>query len=175
MDERIESEIVDLSEITAQAVGNLADRARTEFDEQAGTIELLKRELGVLRGEVGVEHELRELRSSIAKAQRMVPQVPTIIAGLRDEAANAKDEADRKIAGLRKAVKDVQHAIAEVRVEQGCVNSAVKRGLGQEVEVEWEATSRSARMVVRPAMHPDAAKTLREFAGRVIDGTIVQH
>ena len=145
------------------------------LDEQAGAIELLKRELSVLRGEVGVERELRELRSSIWKAQKTIPQVPTIVAGMRNEAANAKDVTDRKIGELRKAVKDVQHAMATVRVEQGTTAAAVKRGLGQELEVEWEATSQSARMVVRPSIHPDAMKTLREFAGRVIDGTIIQH
>ena len=167
VDERIDAEIGELSRDTEQAVGHIVDRARIEFDEQAGEIALLKRELSVLRGEVGVERELRELRSSIWKAQKTIPQVPTIIAGMRDEAARAKGEANRKIAGLQKAVKDVQHAI-----EQGVAASTLKRSLGQELEVQWEATSRSARMTIKPALHPDAAKTLREFSGRVINGTL---
>ena len=65
--------------------------------------------------------------------------------------------------------------VATARVEQGVAASALKRGLGQELEVEWEATGRSARMVVRPSIHPDAEKTLREFAAKVIDGSVIQH
>ena len=179
VDACLEARLEDYSESVGAALGekvrDVLEEVGRAMDARKSEIELLRRELTVLRGEVGVEHELRELRSSIAKAQRAVPQVPTIVAGLRSEAQSAKDESDRKIAGLRKAVRDVQHALATARVEQGVAASALKRGLGQELEVEWEATSRSARMVVRPSIHPDAEKTLREFAAKVIDGSVIQH
>ena len=168
----LSAEISGLSGETAEAIGRIADRSRIEFDELGGTTSLLQRELGVLKNEIGVEKELREFRSSIMKAQRAIPQVPTIIAGMRDEAQFAKVETDRQLAELRRQAKADRRAVAQARVEQACTAAAMKRGLGQEMEVQWEASSRSARMTIKPALHPDAMKTLREFSGRVINGSL---
>ena len=55
VDERIAAEIGALFEDTERGVGYIADKVRIELDETASEIALLKRELGVLRGEVGVE------------------------------------------------------------------------------------------------------------------------
>lgn len=175
VDERIAGAIGELSNDTEQAVGHIADTARVELDALSGATELLKRELSVLKNEVAVTNELQDLRNRIGAAQKTVPQIPTIIAGMRDEAARAKVETDRQLAELRKQAKADRHAVAALKVEQGVAASALKRSLNQELEVQWEATSRSARMVVRPSIHPDAMKTLREFAAKVIDGSVIQH
>lgn len=175
----VDARLAELSDVVAEAVGHIADRVREEFDERASAekreLELLRRELTVLREEVGLEHALKDLRSSVVKAQRAVPQVPAIEARLRGEALIAKTDTDRELAELRKKLKDAQRTIHSLQVRQAGLSRDLKRGLDEGLEVEWEASSSYARMVIRPSIHPDAAKTLREFAGRVIDGPIIQH
>jgi hypothetical protein len=135
--------------------------------------ELLRRELSTLRHEVGVERELKELRSQVAKAQRAVPQIPAIEMRLRSEATLAKLDIDQEVAELRKELKQARRLIVALQSREV---KAASRDLGnEELEIEMEAHSGRARMVLRPALHPDAARTLREFAAKVIDGTVVQH
>jgi hypothetical protein len=80
VDDRIENRLSDVYKDTGTALGKMIERVRDELEQQTSAgkreHELLRRELTVLRDEVGVERELKDLRSQVAKAQRAVPKLP---------------------------------------------------------------------------------------------------
>ena len=126
-------------------------------------LELLRREFTVLRQEVGVERGLRDLRAEVAAARKEVPKLPAIASRLEAEQARLQRELDAtkdKLGKLRVDQSITDYNLREMRKQ-------AQASAGASIEMEFEGTSSHFQI---KAAHPDAAKTLREFAAGIISG-----
>jgi hypothetical protein len=130
-------------------------------------LELTRRELTVLRHEVGGERGLRDLRRQVVAAQKAVPKLPAIEARLAAKQARLDAEQTR----LRHELDATKDKLSKVRVNQSIADYRLSEFMREQAaapktEVEFETST--SRFVMRN-IHPTAAKTLREFASQVID------
>jgi predicted nucleic acid-binding Zn-ribbon protein len=131
---------------------------------------LLRRELTVLRQEVGVERGLKDLRREVAKAQRQIPELPAIAAQFDAEQKHLK----AKQALLEHELAMTKDKLGKLRVDQSITDynlremrKQVDASAGASVELEFENRSSHFQM---KATHPDAARALKEFAMGIING-----
>ena len=180
VEEHVEARFATLSDAVGEVIGTLVKEARDETEQCVRELELLKREFGVLRDEVGVEHRLRDLRTEVIKAQRQVPKVPAIEARLRAEALIAGTKTDQELTELRRELNEAQRTIVELQARQSELPGAVEQVLGQamqNVEFEEYYEAHSRRTVYSPTISPEAAAGLRAFAEKTLgigNGVVIE-
>lgn len=118
--EHVAYELETLREAVGQVIGMKAREVREDLMRE---INFVKRELGVLREEVAVEHKLKNLQSEIASAQADVPRLPTVEAKFFAEQAATKKELER----LRRELATAKDKISALTVE----NSQIRYTLNE--------------------------------------------
>jgi hypothetical protein len=128
---------------------------------------VLRRELTVLRHEVGVERGLRDLRRQVVAAQKAVPNMPAIV-------AESISDLEGKQARLERELAKTKERVSRMRVDQslttyGLAELRKQAQASSEASIEMEFESRSSHFQMK-ATHPDAARALKEFATGIING-----
>ena len=131
---------------------------------------MLRRELTVLREEVGLERGLKDLRTEVAKAQRQVAKLPAIEAKLRAEAHITKGRVDAEQAQLRHELEATKRQVTMLKARQSSFHFSLEQALSGSQTSEVEYQTSEERVIIRNQMHPEAARALREFAEQVIIG-----
>ena len=182
VEEHVEARFATLSDAVGEVIGTLVKEARDETEQCVRELELLKREFGVLRDEVGVEHRLRDLRTEVIKAQRQVPKVPAIEARLRAEALIAGTKTDQELTELRRDLQETRSLLKGLQAEHAKLPQTLEHVLelvqASCVEYEERYEEHSRRWVYSPTtMSPEPAAGLRAFAEKVLgtDGVIIEH
>jgi chromosome segregation ATPase len=164
-----------MTEVLGQCFGEFRMQAREHCDREVGIVkrelELLRREFTILREEVGLERELRDLRSEVVEARKQVPKLPAIEARFDAEQTRLKAEQAR----LERELAKTRERVSKMRVDQSIaayhlaeLRKQAEASSAASIEMEFE--SRSSRFQMK-AVHPEAAKALKEFATQIIDGT----
>ena len=130
--------------------------------------DLVLRELGVLRSEVAVERELRELHAEIAAAQAAIPRVAELEARVETQLAQQAVILQRQEAELTKTRNrlgklKVDHALTESRLA-----AYLEEAAKAEPRTDLEMFSSFTRFTVRD-LSLSNANTLAEFATQTVD------
>jgi septal ring factor EnvC (AmiA/AmiB activator) len=156
VDARIEDRVATLRDATGKVLGQMFEQERRELD-------LLRREFTQLRGQIGLERELKKLRREVEAARAQVPDFDAERQRLQDELADVRRELEatkKKLGKLR-----VDQSVQDYKLSQMQKQAAAA---ASKPSVEMELQTSSSRLVMRD-LHPDAARALREFAAEVID------
>jgi hypothetical protein len=178
MEHRLAAYSREIEQAVGQVIGEVRAQMRERCDREVGFVkrdlELTRRELAVLRHEVGVERGLRDLRRQVVAAQKAVPNVPAIEARLDEENKRLK----AKPARLEHELEVTQDKLGKVRVNQSITDYNLSQmrkeaAASKASTVEMELQTSTSRLVMRD-IHPTAVKALREFAAQAVaDGATV--
>ena len=134
-----------------------ADAERKQRDVET---ELLRRELAILRGEVGVDRRLKELCHEISVAQSTIPKMPTVVK--RFDARQTELEAEQ--ARLECELIATKDKLGKLRVAPSISDHTLAEHIRQKPEsaVELRFETSDSSFQVRD-MDPRAAEAWRDF------------
>jgi hypothetical protein len=78
----------------------------------------LRRDITLLREQIGLERGLRTLHDEVAAAHSEIPKLPAIVSQLQAETTIARADADKKIATLERELNATKGRLRKARVEQ---------------------------------------------------------
>jgi chromosome segregation ATPase len=174
VDARMEHRLHEYSKAVGQVIGTKARDVRDQLEEGDAAIrrefELLQREFRVLQKEVALERGLKALREEVETARAEVPKLPAIAAQFDAEQKQLR----AKQASLERELAKTKDRLGKVRVDQSITDYRLRELQKQakasgEASIEMEFETKSSRFAMK-AVHPDAARALKDFAGQIIDG-----
>jgi hypothetical protein len=145
-----------IGEAMAEWVGRKVDPLERELKSLKGEFEVLSNEMRLVRG-------LTTLREEVAQARREMPSFPAVASRLEAEQERLQGE-----------VLKLKNRVGKVQVEQSIAGYNLtqlqkRTQVTSEASIEMEFASQSAHFQMR-AVHPAAARSLREFAMGIING-----
>ena len=155
----IDAGIRSVLEIAGEAHGRLQRDVQEGFRKRDREIESLRREIKMLRDEVGLERGLTALKAEVKQARQQAPNFKTELARLQEEIGTQR----KTIVRLRAQNSTLEYGQKALDKEL----SRIRRESTPSAAVVQLETS-SSRITVGN-LHPDAAAALREFASQVLD------
>jgi hypothetical protein len=145
------------------------DRESLQFQSEPveRELKLLRQEFTVLREQVGIERGLKRLRKEVETARAQVPDLPAIEKRVNRD--NVRLQAE--LAKVRGELVETKKRFDKLRVEQSVMGYKMEQELAASKVVpstKMVLETSSTRFVMQN-IHPEAAKTLRQFAAEVID------
>jgi predicted nuclease with TOPRIM domain len=119
---------------------------------------------------VALQRGLRDLRDEVEEAREQVPKIPAIADRLTAEQKHLEAEQAR----LERELAKTKDRISKMRADQSIMSYRLDE-LRKQTEassaasIEMEFESRHSRFQMK-AVHPEAAKALKEFATQIING-----
>jgi chromosome segregation ATPase len=144
-----------------------ADAERTQHKSE---LESLRRELALVRGELGIDRGLRALYDEVATARSEVPKFDYLEARVATEQSKLRSEQR----GIERELAATKARLGKMRVNQSVTNYKLSehiRALQPVVELKFECAD--SRFTMK--LHPDAAEAWRRFVAEMVeanDGTM---
>jgi hypothetical protein len=160
VDDRLDDRFAEYSEHLVKVLGEVVAKTREPLQRE---IQLLRRELDVVRMELNVKALQEEVRTARAE----IPKLRAIEAQFDARTADVEG----KQASLERELAKTKDRLGKLRVDQSIMDYNLREMRKQaeaapKTEVEFETST--SRFVMRN-IHPEAARTLKEFASQVID------